>query len=127
MEEIKNDSNDKPVDPKPKPSPSSDITVYGYYEGRRFEAELLRKSIGDGLTIGGNQIRYNGKTTWLKNAAVMAIRSVDPSFEPTRTYPNGFEFWHVIDPADGKEHMIRYISGWEQTDEALRQRVLDMS
>ena len=92
--------------------------------GHRFEAELLRKSINDGLTIAGNQIRFNGKTTWLKNAAVIAIRSVDPSFEPTRTYPNGFEFWYVVDPADGKEHMIRYISGWDNMDEALRQRVL---
>ena len=95
-------------------------------EGIEFEAELLRQSVIDGLTIdpSGHQIRYNGEMTWLKNAAVLAIRSVDSSFEPTRTYPNGFEFWHVVDPADGKEHMIRYISGWEQTDEALRQRIL---
>ena len=112
-----------PPDPPP-PAPGNGITVYGYYEGHRFEAELLRESINDGLSMAGNQIRYNGKTTWLKDAAIMAIRSVDPSFEPTKTYPNGFEFWHVVDPADGKEHMIRYISGWEQTDEELRQRIL---
>ena len=108
----------------PPPPPGKDIPVFGYYEGHRFEAELLRKSINDGLTIVGNQIRYNGKTMWLKRAAVMAIQSVEPSFEPTRTYPNGFQFWHVVDPADGKEHMIRYISGWDMTDDALRERIL---
>ncbi len=107
-----------------EPEPPKDIPVFGYYEGHRFEAALLRKSIKDGLTITANQIRYDGSTTWLKNAAVLAIRSVDPSFKPTKTYPNGFQFWHVVDPADGKEHMIRYISGWDMTDEALRERVL---
>lgn len=111
----------------PPQTTGRDIPVIGYYEGHRFEAELLRNTMGRGLQIARHHIRYNGKSTWLKNAAVMAIRSVDPSFQPTRTYPNGFTFWYVVDPADGKEHMIRYISGWEQTDEALRQRVLDMS
>ena len=119
--------------PNPPPPPNGDcedkndpdfIPVYGYYEGHKFEAELLRKSVNDGLSIGGHQIRYNGEMTWLKNAAIMAIRSVDPDFEPTRTHPNGFEFWFVIDPDDSSEHMIRYISGWEQTDEELRKRVL---
>ena len=111
----------------PPQTTGRDIPIIGYYEGHRFEAELLRNTMGRGLQIARNHIRYNGKSTWLKNAAVMAIRSVDPSFQPTRTYPNGFTFWYVVDPADGKEHMIRYISGWEQTDEALRQRVLDLS
>lgn len=100
------------------------IPVYGNYEGHKFKAELLRESIKSGLTIAGHQIRYDGKTTWLKNAAVMAIRSVEPSFEPTKTFPNGFQFWHVVDPESGKEHMIRSISGWDMTDEALRERVL---
>ena len=112
-----------PTPPEPSP-PGKYISVFGYYEGHRFEAKLLRKSISDGLTIAGHQIRFNGQTTWLKDAAVKAIQSVDPSFEPTKTNPNGFQFWHVVDPADGKEHMIRYISGWDMTDEALRQRVL---
>lgn len=112
-----------PDPPCPAP-PDRGIPVIGYYEAHRFEAELLRKSVATGFSVGSNCIRYNGKTTWLKNAAVTAIRSVDPSFEPTRTYPNGFEFWYVVDPADGKEHMIRYISGWDNMDEALRQRVL---
>ena len=120
QKEPENQKPDQPV----SPSDSEYIPVYGYYEGHRFEAKLLRKSINDGLSIGGNQIRYNGETTWLKNAAVKAIQSVDPNFEPTKTFPNGFQFWHVIDPADGKEHMIRYVSGWDMTDEALRQRVL---
>ena len=112
------------IGPKPPPPPGKDIPVFGNYEGHRFEAKLLRESVASGFTGGTGCIRYNGKTTWLKDAAVMAIRSVDPSFEPTKTYPNGFEFWRVVDPADGKEHMIRYISGWEQTDEELRQRIL---
>ena len=115
-----------PPPPEPPP-PGSDIRVFGYYEEHQFEAELLRKSVEDGLTIAGNQIRFNGETTWLKDAAVKAIRSVDPSFNPTRTFPNGFKFWHVVDPADGKEYMIRYVSGWDMTDEALRQRVLGES
>ncbi len=114
-------------EPDPSPKPQKYIPVFGYYEGHKFEAELLRESIKSGLTIGGGQIRYKGQITWLKNAAVMAIRSVDPKFEPTRTFPNGFKFWHVVDPADGKEHMIRFISGWDMTDEALRQRVLGIS
>ncbi len=116
-----------PIPDPPPPEPSGRyIPVYGYYEGgHRFEAQLLRKSVADGLTIAGHQVLFNGEMTWLKNAAVMAIRSVDPEFEPTGTYPNGFTFWHVVDPADGKEHMIRYISGWDMTDEALRQRVLN--
>lgn len=118
---VQNESENQKPDPPP---PTTDISVFGYYEGHRFEAKLLRKSISDGLTIAGHQIRFNGQTTWLKDAAVKAIQSVDPSFEPTKTNPNGFQFWHVVDPADGKEHMIRYISGWGMTDEALRQRVL---
>ena len=132
-EAIENDLTEFPQETEPeKPAPqvspgnSEFIPIYGYHEGHRFEAELLRQSIRDGLSIGGHQIRYNGELTWLKNAAVMAIRSVDPKFEPTRTHPNGFKFWHVADPADGKEHMIRSISRWENiTDEALRQRVLN--
>ena len=124
LAELPLESEIEKPDPPVNPGDSKYIPIFGYYEGHRFEAELLRKSINDGLTIAGNQIRFNGKTTWLKNAAVIAIRSVDPSFEPTRTYPNGFEFWYVVDPADGKEHMIRYISGWDNMDEALRQRVL---
>ena len=116
--------DDTEPEPDPPPESSEYIPVYGSYEGHRFEAELLRESVNNGLTIAGNQIRYNGELTGLKNAALMAIRSVNPTFEPKRTFPNGFKFWHVIDPADGKEHMIRYISGWKQTDEELRQRVL---
>ena len=113
------------VPPPPPPPDTEYIPIYGYYEGHRFEAELLRNTMDRGLQIGRHHIRYNGKTTWLKNAAVMAIRSVDPSFQPSRTNPNGFKFWHVADPADGKEHMIRSISGWDNiSDEALRQRVL---
>ena len=71
-------------------------------------------------------IRYNGEIDqWLKEAMIAAIRTVDRKFEPTKTHPNGFKFWHVVDPADGKEHMIRAISGWDNiTDKALRQRVL---
>ena len=113
--------------PPPSPSPASEfIPVFGHYGKHRFKAELLRKSVADGLTIAGNQIRYSGEITWLKNAAVLAIRSVDGSFEPTKTYPNGFQFWHVIDPLDGKERKISCISGWDisDADEALRQRVL---
>ena len=123
--------------PKPPPPPNGDceengdpefVPVYGYHEGHQLKAELLRKSIRDGLTIGGHQIRFDGKTTWPKNAAVLAIRSVDPKFEPTKKHPNGFKFWHVVDPADNKEHMIRSISGWDNiSDEALRQRVLGKS
>ena len=128
MVSLRNEGNDKPINPVPKPPPGNYIPVYGCYEGHRLEAELLRKSIENGLTIAGNQIRFNGETTWLKDAAVKAIRSVDPHFEPTKTYPNGFKFWHVVDPDDGKEHMIRAISGWNNiTDEALRQRVLEKS
>ena len=105
---------------------SGDIPVIGYYEEFRFEAELLRETMDRELHFARHHIRYNGKTTWLKNAAIMAIRSVDPKFEPTRTYPNGFKFWHVVDPVDGKEHMLSLISGWDNiTDEALRQRVLN--
>ncbi len=122
LDEILKRRNTEPI--PPKPTTDKDIPVFGYYEGHRFKAKLLRQSIVDGLTIGGSQICYNGELTWLKNAAVMAIRSVDPSFEPTRTFPNGFQFWHVVDPDNGMEHMIRYISGWAMTDEALRQRVL---
>ena len=126
-------SRERQDDSPPPPNGDSDdrskpdfIPVYGEYNGHRFKAELLRKSIQDGLTIGGHQIRFNGEMTWLKNAAVMAIRSVDPKFEPTGTYPNGFTFWFVADPEDGKEHMIRSVSGWDNiTDEALRQRVLN--
>ena len=122
---IENDKSADPVNPMPNPRPGNDIPVYGYYDGHRIEAELLRKSIINGLTIGGHQIRFNGETTWLKDAAVKAIRSVDPSFEPTNTYPNGFKFWHVADPDGRKEHMIRSISGWDNiTDEALRERIL---
>lgn len=124
---IEDGSNGKTDCPKPPPPPpkKGDIPVFGYHEGHKFKAGLLRKSVNNGLTVRGNQIRYNGETTWLKNAAVMAIRSVEPSFEPTKTYPNGFKFWHVVDPADGKEHMIGRISGWDNiTDESLRQRVL---
>ena len=114
-----------PPPPPPPPNGPKYIPIYGYYEGQRFEAELLRTSIEYGLTIAGHQVRYNGETTWLKDAAVKAIRSVDPSFEPTKTYPNGFKFWHVADPDGGKEHMIRSISGWDNiTDEALRERIL---
>ena len=93
------------------------------------DIDLKRNCYGrvcDGLTIAGHQIRYNGVLTRLKNAAVMAIRSVDPSFEPTKTYPNGFKFWHAIDATDSTEHKISKISGWDNiTDEALRQRVLN--
>jgi len=133
-QEIARRDTGDPPEPGPKPPPpippvcSEFIPVFGNYDGHRLEAELLRKSIEDGLTIAGNQIRYNGETTWLKDAAVKAIRSVNPSFEPTKTYPNGFKFWHVVDPDDGKEHMIRHISGWDNiTDETLRQRVLNGS
>ncbi|MCY3782092.1 MAG: type I restriction enzyme HsdR N-terminal domain-containing protein [Chloroflexi bacterium] len=116
-----------PPSPPDPPPPTNDIPVFGYHEGHRFKAELLRSTMDRGLQIARHHIRYNGETTWLKNAAVMAIRSVVPNFKPTRTYPNGFTFWYVVDPADGKEHMIRYISGWDMTDEALRQRVLNKS
>lgn len=118
-----------PPPPKPKPTQPAEgfIPIYGYYDGHKFEAELLRDTLDRGLQIARHHIRYNGITTWLKNAAVIAIQSVDPSFEPTRTYPNGFHFWHVVDPADGTEHMIRAISGWDNiTDEALRQRVMSL-
>ncbi len=118
-----NGDNNRPK-PPPPPPPREFIPVFGYYEGHKFKGELLRTSVENGLTIAGNQIRYNGKTTRLKDAAIMAIRTVDPSFKPKRTYPNGFQFWHVVDPADGKEHEIRFVSGWDVTDEALRQRVL---
>ncbi len=118
----------EPPPPVPPPPPTNDIPVYGYYEGHRLEAALKRESIIKGLTIGGHCIRYEGRlmnTTW---AARAAIRSINPSFKYKRGNPNGFQFWHVVDPADGKEHMIREISGWERiTDEALRQRVLNKS
>ena len=103
------------------------IPVFGNYQGHRLEAELLRKSVENGLTIMGKQIRYKGKITWPKDAAVKAILSIDPSFQPTKTHINSFTFWHVVDPADSTEHMIRYISGWDQTNEELRQRVLQHS
>lgn len=121
---IENDSNGKPVDPEPKPPPDGAIPIVGYYEGHRFDAVVMREHIIKGLSIAGHCIRYEGKLMNTTTAAIAAIRSVNPSFEYKRGKPNGFMFWHVADPADGKEHMIRYISGWEQTDEALRERVL---
>lgn len=53
-----------------------DIPVFGFYEGHRFEAVMLRTSLANGFNGGSHCILYDGKLTNGKNAMIAAIRTV---------------------------------------------------
>lgn len=120
------DSNGETVDPDPKPPSDKDIPVFGYYEGHRFEAVMLRTSLVNGFNGGSHCIQYNGRLTNGKEAMIAAIRTVDPAFNPGKKQ-YGLGFWKVIDPADGTERPLFIMSKHVTPDEDLRQRVLGSS
>ena len=123
--------------PYPPPPPNGDcedksdpdfIPVYGYYEGHKFEAELRLDSVRNGIYIGSKSIRYDGKLMRAADATWLAIRSVNPSFDSAawdKDKINSWEFWHVVDPLDGSERILRLVAGWKNNrDEALYKRIL---
>ncbi len=111
------------------PNPTSDaIPVYGYYQGHRLEAEMLLTGLVNGFSAGSGCIRFAGKITWAKEAAIEAIRSINPDYSPMGKNPNGLSFWHVVDPADDSEHKLVDLSTHVNApDDALRHRLLNMS
>lgn len=118
--------DNEPPPSDPPPTPSSDIPVFGNYEGHRFEAEMLRTSLANGFNGVSHCIRYKGRLTNGKEAMIAAIRTVDPKFNPGKEH-FGLGFWHLIDPADNTERPLFIISQHVEPDEALRQRVLNKS
>ena len=105
--------------------PSGDcMTVVGFHADQVLLAELVREGVEQGNKRNMLTVRLQGKWLTTKGAAIAAIQCVDPAF--AGTVKNGLEFWHVIDPDDGKLQQIRHIASKDKpyTDEALRQRIL---
>ncbi len=104
------------------------IPIYGYYKGHRFRADLRLESVRKGIYLGSKAVIYNGGRMRPSDAVWNAIRSVDPSFDNAawdRDKINSWEFWHVVDPLDGSERILRLVAGWEnKRDKALYERIL---
>ena len=117
---------------KPTPPVASDdskcIPIYGYYDEHKFEAELRLDSVRKGIFISSKAVRYNGEFMTSGDATWHAIRSVNSSFDSEdwdKEKINSWEFWHVVDPLDGSERILRLVAGRKQNrDEALFQRIL---
>ncbi len=102
------------------------IPIFGCHKGRTFEAELLRDQLQRKLWGASNCVVYKGQAMTAGQAALQALRSVDPQYENSGAQLNGLRFWRVVDPADGRERKLIEMSGHvEDSDDGLRMRLLD--
>ncbi len=117
-----------PLPPPPPPPPDGYIPIYGYRDGHRFEAELSLDSVRKGIFLASKAVRYKGELMRASDAVWRAIRSVDETFDSetwNKEKINSWEFWHVVDPLDGNQRILRLVAGWKDNrDEALYKRIL---
>ena len=106
------------------------IPIFGYYNEHRFEAELRLESVRKGIFIGSKSIRYKGDLMKASHAMWNAIRDVFPEFDSDTWNSqnlNSWEFWHVVDPLDGSERILRLIAGWKgNRDHDLYDRIVSL-
>ena len=88
------------------------IPVAAVWRKRRFEAELHY----DRSSWRKSRITFAGISAAPSKAALQAIRSITPGFKAV----NGWDFWKLRDPINGKERHI----GDLREDDALLRRVL---
>ena len=116
------------IDPPPPTSPDF-IPVFGYYNGRRFEAELRLESVRRGIYLGSKSIRYKGVLMKSSHAMWVAIRDVFPEFNSdiwNSQKMNSWTFWRIIDPLDGSERHLRLIAGFKRLrDDQLYDRIVN--
>lgn len=127
-------ANDPPKPVKEVPSektrPRAEfIPAFGYYNGHRFEAELKLESVRKGIFLGSKSIRYKGNLMKASHAMWVAIRDVFPEFDSdiwNSRKMNSWTFWHVTDPLDGSERILRHIAGMKHLrDNDLYERILN--
>ncbi|MCY4466073.1 MAG: type I restriction enzyme HsdR N-terminal domain-containing protein [Chloroflexi bacterium] len=128
VDEVATAPDDAREEPSPPVASGEYIPIYGYYEGHRFEAELRLESVRTGIYIKSKAVRYQGElmpashATWL---AICSVRGEYHSEDWKREKMNSWEFWHVVDPLDGSERILRLVAGWKTNrDDALYQRIL---
>ena len=119
------DGDERPV--RPLSAHNLEIPVFGYYEGHRFNATMLRTSLANGFNGASRCIQYNGRLSSAKDAMIAVIRTINPAFNPGKKQ-YGLGFWHVSRPR--RQHRAPFVyhvqarHSQRRTAVALRQRVL---